>query len=141
MEKEIDKKEYELAFLLKDRNTESVAENLVKQHGGEVTFKGPVTETALAYPIKKQKQAHFGYLHFTALPSEVEKMMHDANLNQAILRVLIITPPVGKGPVSLRASKSERNGKKSAEGASAPAVVGGMLTNEALEEKLEEILK
>ena len=140
MEKEIDKKEYEIAFLLKNRDTEGVVETLVKQHGGSVVFKGPVTETHLAYPIKKLQQAQFGYMYFSAMPEQVEKIMHDANLNQAILRVLIITPPIGKGRASLRNNRKERTGKK-AEEIAAPAVTGGILTNEALEEKLSEILK
>lgn len=140
MEKEIAKKEYELAFLMKDRNTEGVVDTLVKQYGGDVVFKGPVAETHLAYPIKKVQQAYFGYMHFAAMPDQVEKILKDANLNPAILRVLIITPPVGKGAVSLRNNQSERTGKKVAEVA-APATVGGILTNEALEEKLSEILK
>lgn len=141
MEKEIAKKEYELAFLMKDRNTEGVVEALVKQHGGDVVFKGPVAETHLAYPIRKMNQAYFGFMYFMAMPSQVEKMMHDANLNQAILRTLVLTPPIGKGSASLRANKSERTGKKAPEVVSAPATVGGILTNEALEEKLSEILK
>jgi ribosomal protein S6 len=140
MEKEIDKKEYELAFLLKNRDTESAVETLVKQHGGNIIFKSPVSETRLAYPIKKLQQAYFGYVYFMAMPNEVEKIMHDANLNQALLRVLVITPPVGKGPASLRNARVERTGKK-AEEVVAPAAVGGILTNEALEEKLSEILK
>lgn len=140
MEKEIDKKEYEIAFLLKNRDTEGVVENLIKQHGGSVVFKGPVAETHLAYPIKKLQQAQFGYMYFAAMPEQVEKIMHDANLSQEILRVLIITPPIGKGPASLRNNRKERTGKKAEEVAS-PVVTGGILTNEALEEKLSEILK
>lgn len=140
MEKEIDKKEYELAFMMKDRNTESAVETLVKQHEGSVTFKSPLSETHLAYPIKKLHQAYFGYMHFVAMPGQVEKIVHDANLSQAILRVLVTTPPVGKGPASAKSARSEKNSKKVSE-APAPAVVGGILTNEALEEKLEEILK
>lgn len=141
MEKEIAKKEYELAFLMKDRNTEGAVETLVKQHGGDVAFKSPVAETHLAYPIKKMQQAFFGYMYFMAMPSQVEKIMHDANLSQTILRALVVTPPIGKGPATLRNTRSERTGKKVAEAPAAPAAVGGVLTNEALEEKLSEILK
>ncbi len=140
MEQKTDKKEYEIAFLLKNHGTETVVENLLKQHGAEVILRGAVTETRLGYPIKKLNQAYFGYMHFSALPEQVEKIMHDANLNQAILRVLVTTPPVGKGSASLRDGRSERGAKKTAELPAAPAVAG-MLTNEALEEKLEEILK
>ncbi len=138
MTQQANKKEYEIAFLLKSQDGVSVMENLLRQHGAEVSLKGPVTETRLAFPIKKFSQANFGYMHFIADASEVEKIVHDANLNQAILRVLVVTPPVGKMP-SGRPARSEKSSKKSE--TAAPAAVGGMLTNEALEEKLEEILK
>ena len=113
-------------------------ENLLRQHGGEVTMKGPVAETRLAFHIKKFNQANFGYFHFTADAGAVEKIVHDSNLNSEILRTLVVTPPVGKLP-SGRPPRSEKFAKKPE--VSAPVTVGGMLTNEALSEKLEEILK
>lgn len=138
MTKETNKKEYEIAFLVKNQNGGSAMENLLTSHGAEVSFKGPLAETRLAFPIKKFNQAHFGYFHFIADASAVEKIVHDSSLNQEILRTLVITPPIGKLP-SGRPPRSEKSSKKSE--AAAPVAVGGMLTNEALEEKLEEILK
>ncbi len=135
-----DKKEYEISFVVKQKDGESAVDMLLKQYGAEVVFRSPVTETRLAYPIKKFHQAYFGYMHFIGAADAVEKIVHDANLNPAILRILVVTPPVGKGAQSARKERTDRPAKKSVETA-APAVVGGMLTNEALEEKLEEILK
>ncbi|MBU6142302.1 30S ribosomal protein S6 [Patescibacteria group bacterium] len=133
-----DKKEYEISFVVKQKDGEGVVDGLLKQHGAEVVFRGPVTETRLSYPIKKFHQAYFGYMHFIAAADVVEKLVHDANLNPAILRVLVVTPPVGKGTQAPRKERTERPAKKMTETA---APVGGILTNEALEEKLEEILK
>lgn len=138
MTQTMNKKEYEIAFLVKNQDGGSVMENLLRQHGAEVSFKGPLVETRLAFPIKKFSQASFGYMHFIGDASSVEKIVHDAGLNSAILRVLVVTPPVGKMP-SGRPARTEKSAKKSE--TAAPAAVGGMLTNEALEEKLEEILK
>lgn len=138
MTKEVNKKEYEIAFLVKNQNGGSVMENLLRQHGAEVSLKGPLAETRLAFPIKKFSQAHFGYFHFIADAGSVEKIVHDSNLNTEILRTLIVTPPIGKLP-SGRPARSEKSAKKSE--TAAPAATGGMLTNEALEERLEEILK
>ncbi len=136
--KETNKKEYEISFLAKNQDGGSVMENLLRQHGAEVSLKGPFAETRLAYPIKKFSQAHFGYLHFIASADAIEKIIHDANLNAAILRVLVVTPPIGKMP-SGRPARSERVSSKPE--AVTPAPVGGILTNEALSERLEEILK
>ncbi len=134
-----DKKEYEISFVVKQKDGEAAMDALLKQHGAEVSFHSPVTETRLAYPIKKFHQAYFGYMHFIAAADAVEKLVHDANLNPAILRVLVVTPPVGKGAqAAVRKERTERPAKKTEPAA---PVVGGMLTNEALEEKLEEILK
>ena len=138
MTKEINKKEYEIAFLVKNQNGGSVMENLLRKHGGEVSLRGPLTETRLAFPINKFSQAHFGYFHFIADAGALEQIVHDSNLNTEILRTLIVTPPVGKMP-SGRAARSEKSSKKSESAATVAA--GGMLTNEALSEKLEEILK
>lgn len=138
-----DKREYELSFLLKERGTEAAIETLVVQYGGEAYFKGPIMETRLAYPIKKQTQAYFGYLHFKGLPDAVEKLLQSLRLNQAVLRVLLVTPPIMKSEKSARDESAPRTAKITAAEAAAPvsSPKTGMLTNEALEEKLEEILK
>ncbi len=143
MTNKTEKKEYEIAFFVKNKGGESAIETLLKQHESDVVFRGPVVETHLAYPIRKIHQGQFGYMHFAAMPDQIEKIVHEANLNQEILRVLVTTPPVGKGTASNRKNRKERTGRAAKKPADAvsPAIIGGILTNEALEEKLEEILK
>lgn len=133
-----DKKEYEIAYLAKSQNGQAVMENVLNQHGCNVTLRGPLAETHLAYPIKKLNQAYFGYFHFLAMPDQIEKMNFDAKINPEILRVLTVVLS-GKKEQPVRSERPEKSAKKTE--SPVPATVGGIMTNEALEEKLEEILK
>jgi ribosomal protein S6 len=135
-----EKREYELSFLLKAKDAEAALESLLRQYETEVFFRGPVVEARLAYPIKKQLQAYFGYVHFRALPDTVEKLMQSLKLNASVLRTLLVTPPITRAEKPARAPEEKQVKLKPAEAVlSVPK--SGALTNEALEEKLEEILK
>ncbi|MDE2001574.1 MAG: 30S ribosomal protein S6 [Patescibacteria group bacterium] len=141
MAPETNTKEYEISFVVKTQDGASAVEGLLGQHRMNVLFKSPVTETRLAYPIKKHATAFFGYMHAAGLPEEVSGLVHDANLNPEILRILVVTPPVGK-EMPVRSLRGEKSAKKAVpESAAAPVQPAGALTNEALSEKLEEILK
>ena len=113
--------------------------------GAEITFRVPPASIRLAYPLKKHETAYFGYIHFMALPSAVksvkEALAHDAK----VLRSLILTPAVKLMVREPRPDRSETVPKDKekpvgaiAEQKPAPEKV---MTNEALEKKLEEILK
>lgn len=142
MDKKAEKKDYELSFVVKNQGDENSVSDLLSQLEASVIYKSPVSEVYLSYPIKNNKHGYFGYLHFSASPEAVDKMGAAFNLNHLVLRFLIVTPPVGvaekfhgQRPESRVSSRA-----KSTEVVSA-APKSGMLTNEALEEKLEEILK
>jgi ribosomal protein S6 len=137
-----DKKNYELSFLLKNAGEADAVLGILSQYEAEVFNKGNLSETRLSYPIKKQTQAIFGFLHFRAFPDAVEKIMQSLRLNSGVLRALLVTPPV------LKEDRTEKQFLKSAKTDSGDSgspekitVKGNILTNEALEEKLEEILK
>ncbi|MEK9170512.1 MAG: 30S ribosomal protein S6 [Patescibacteria group bacterium] len=145
MEENKEKKSYELSFLVVNKGDENVVESVISRHGAEVTDHGMVSEVRLSYPIKKNKIAHFGFLYFLSSPEEVEKISHDLKLNPVILRILVITPPIAKSG-GRRMRRVENEEKKvvveKMERAPLPSVAPkGVLTNEDLEEKLEEILK
>ncbi|MBI4991824.1 MAG: 30S ribosomal protein S6 [Candidatus Harrisonbacteria bacterium] len=144
MELKHDKKEYELSFLLKSRDSLNTLETAFVQSEAEVLYTGSVVETRLAYPIKKYNQALFGYFHFRALPENAEKLAKILNLNSALLRFLIVTPPITKNvgrQRGLAESSKLRPRPADATAAVDSSKSSGALTNEALEEKLEEILK
>lgn len=140
-----EKRNYELSFLLKNKEDVSLADNLLNQYGAEILYHGPVAETRLAYQIQKQSLAHFSFIQFSASPETVEKISAALKLSPAVLRTLIVTPPMLRSDKASRVSVESRpiRGKSVVSaGAAAPtASKSGALTNQALEERLEEILK
>lgn len=129
---EIQKRDYEISFLLLQENALAIIEQVIAAHGGEIFYKQPVSQIRLMYPINKQQSAYFGFAHFHGKPETVANIKHDLGLKPEVLRLLIITPPT-----PLKQERKPRAPEKPVlEAPSAP-----LLSNEALEQKLEEILK
>lgn len=142
MNKEIATKEYELAFLAAKSETAAV-ESLLRQYGAEIFYHSNLSEVRLAYPIKKNKQAYFGFFQFKASPDILDKIAQSLKVTPLVLRTLLITSPIKKMEKPRQPSESKFSYNKPesdfAERAARPPA--GALTNKALEEKLEEILK
>ncbi len=132
-----DFRSYEVAFLVKSPEEEKVVADLINQHKGNILQKSQIKETKLAYPIKKHSSAYFGYMHFELLPADLERLSNSLKLNPAVLRYLTVLAPAVKKPSERKSAEKENKEVP------APAVTASrsILTNEALEEKLEEILK
>lgn len=129
-----DTREYELGFLLKEEEGITVIRDLIARLGGSISFESEIRRIMLAYPIKKEQGAFFGFIYFSMLPEHTKELKHELQLASAVLRTLIVKDPIkkeypsggeGRGP-----RREEREEKKEV-----PAV-----TNEELEKKLEEIL-
>lgn len=139
-----DKKEYEIAFLAKtEEDAKGVLQSL-KGFEAEITFEGPVTRTTLAYRIKKEDVALFGYCHFSIFPEKAKELSGELQLKPGIIRFLLITPPFSKQKPKLRDMDSRGvpggapeyvRRERSHEIRPTP------LSNEALEKKIEEILQ
>ncbi|OGY63950.1 MAG: hypothetical protein A3I89_00635 [Candidatus Harrisonbacteria bacterium RIFCSPLOWO2_02_FULL_41_11] len=138
-----DKRDYELSFLVVDKGSETAVGETLNRHGAEVFYQSPVTQIQLAYPVKKNKQAYFGFLQFRSLPEAIEKVAKTLQLDKTVLRFLVITPPIRKREErALKSRSGFRQQRERAPEAVSPSVSSNRaLTNEALEEKLEEILK
>lgn len=139
-----DKKAYEICYLLKDPAAEQEVLDLLKQFDGEIMHRGQLKEIRLAYPIKKQLSAHFGFLNFSCPPENVAKLSDALKLKPMVLRHMIISyvPPAEKKAPEGEAQPKEMAkdfGKPAKEVKPAPA--SDILSNEALEKKLEEILQ
>jgi len=129
------KKIYEIAFLLKDPASEKVILDLLSENKAVISNQSPINSIKLAYPIKKHTSAYFGYINFEADPTNIKSVSETLNLNPEVLRFLIITSPViSKKSESDKYSEAKKSSKLESGN-------GTVLTNEALEEKLEEILK
>mgnify|MGYP001590967962 CR=1 FL=1 len=137
---DIEKKKYEISFLAKTLAGGEVVEKTLQKYEAEIFDKGPFSEIKLAYPIKKYKQAYFGFIQFKTLPENADKIQQTLKLNAEILRVLLIAEPITKEEKSIR-KVTPKSDKEPVEGVNKVTHSSGMLTNEALEEKLEEILK
>jgi len=146
MEKEqSDKKQYEISFLLKEEALAATVRKFIKDLGGEVELEGPVAKIALAYQIKKEEHAYFGYFHFLLSPEEIMHLEHEMKTTPGILRHLVITPPFKKSAARPRAEIGARTAVRAPMSAAPrpaePARASETLTNEDLEKRIEEILK
>lgn len=131
-----EKKEYEIAFLAKSEEAAKDLIGVIKAQGAEIVSESPVNKINLAYKIKKETSAYFGYAQFSALPENI-KLMDDVLKNKGeILRYLIITPPYMKNKP--RSIPPYRRSSKPVSEAKPQATMP--LSNEALEKKIEEIL-
>ncbi len=144
-----EKKTYELAFMARDEKGIGDLTSRIKDAGGEVVLEGPVEQMQLAYPIKKQTQGHFGYLHVKLDADKVNPLMEGLEHAQGILRALIITPVVGKqkprqmpmGDKARSTTPGTSARPMAAEKKPAAPAAPAPLSNEALEKKIEEILQ
>ncbi len=122
---------YELSFLLSSEEAAKEISALLKRNGAEMTHESPVSSIRLAYPIKKLTSAFFGYVHFIAESEKIQLITNELKLKPQIVRMLLLTPPPAP-PIRMSRPIREVETKP---------VLPAELTNEALEQKLEEILK
>lgn len=127
------RKEYEISYLLTAPEAEQEVVSVLKQNGAEISMQKPLASIVLAYPIKRNTSAYFGFCHFTADAAAIKPMDDALRLKKGVIRFLVMTPAVKVPAPSIYAAKGDKVEKKPA----APTA----LSNEALSEKLEEILK
>ncbi|MEK7187661.1 MAG: 30S ribosomal protein S6 [Patescibacteria group bacterium] len=135
---------YEIAFLLKEEADLAALKEVLRAHGANTTFEGPMKKIALAYEIEKQTVALFSSIQFKAPTDQIESINHTLTLRKTVIRFLIVKCTPGKtpqvSPVSVLPVVEE---------SISPATPTGEtysghslpLSNEDLEKKIEEILK
>ncbi len=135
------KKQYEIGFLVPSEESAPELVAMLKRYEADITNEGTLKRIRLAYPIKKETSAVFGYFHFKAEPEKAKALEQDLRTNSMVIRSIIVRLP-----------KPSKKGSGSGEGKSArpsataarPATeqkVAPSLSNEALEKKIEEILQ
>ena len=127
------KRDYELAFLLNTEDAFGVVLKILKEHGITPVYQSQVNQIKLAYPIKKHESAFFGFLYFEAAPEVIEGIKSGLSLNAQVVRFLIVTPFIKLPSPQMRPTQKSPDAK--------PSEMAATLSNEALEQKLEEILK
>jgi ribosomal protein S6 len=133
--KDTEKNIYEISFLLKSTEEAEAVTKHLAEVGAEILSENKLQEISLAYPINKINKAFFGYSIFNSLPSEIAKLNNSLGLDKKVLRFLIVTPPITK------VQDRKQEPVMSAEKPKAAPVREADLSNDALEQKLEEILK
>ncbi len=135
-----EKKEYEVAFLAKEEGDVAELRMIIGQHNGDITFEGPVRRINLAYKIKKESQAHFGYFYVHIVPSDVPALNHDLLTRSKLTRFMVIRAP-GVKAKTLTSVKPRSIPPKEIRPVAEPKIGVAPLSNEALEKKIEEILQ
>ena len=92
---EITMKTYEAMFLLEAGQSDFEAacepiQAVLRRSGGELISSNLWDERRLAYEIKGQKRGMYVLTYFKLDPAKVVELEHDCQLNEGILRVLII---------------------------------------------------
>lgn len=135
-----EKKYYELAYLINDPKNLEEIKNLLNKLEVEIFNEGEVKKINLAYPVKKQTQAYFGYLNFSTEPSKILEIDKQLKFFNFLLRFLIMKmnkyylKTILKDKVKEEKEDSKKVEEKILEAES------NILSNEALEKKIEEIL-
>ncbi len=141
---EIEKKEYELAVLVKNEEDLAALASLVRQHNVDTAVELRPKRLTLAYEIKKQKEAVFAYGMFRAAPADAKNLEQDLQARGDVLRFMIMkASPVAAMPAIVTDGSAPAR-RRPRVGYPAPEVKPAApkaLSNEALEKKIEEILK
>jgi|SRR3989344_2557168 len=132
---EVSRRAYEIPVMLTSAEAATEVAEFLRSEGADVDYQSPANSVRLAYPIKKQTSAFFGFFQVRLPASGVVAVKDGLARHPAVLRFLIVTP-------SAPASPSKHVGQPVPP--ISPKLVEPqekVLTNEALEKKLEEILK
>ena len=135
-------KEYEIGVLVRKEEDLPEVRRAVEQHGGVMTADFRAKKIALAYPIEKESEAMFAFGLFSAEPANVKQLEQDLVTERAVLRSLIVIPFKVTASVGTGSGKKwDRVSRPSTPTEGARTAPAQILSNEALEKKIEEMLK
>lgn len=132
------KNRYELSFVTQSEDAASVKALLAK-HTAKILNERPISKIQLAYKIAKQGYGFMGTTEFLADAASVVALKKDLQLEHDILRGIIIKLKEAKvGDVG---AEEKAAGKTPTGPQKLRNIFGTVLSNEALEKKIEEILQ
>ncbi len=147
-------KNYEIGFLVKAEADKDEVIKAVQGSGFSIIGEGPMPRIKLSYPIKKENYAYFGYLHFSGNPAGIQGVNDRLKTGSKTLRFFIVPQPIIREVktseqdsfaqtkrFSRRRSTKELSPQQPITQRTKEPSKPEVLSNEALEKKLEEILK
>lgn len=144
---DIEKKEYEIALLVRAESDIQNARLIMEKNGISKTFESPIKQVQLAYSISKEKSAFFCFWYGMADPSVIKEFVNELRHEAWCLRSLVVADPVKHAHYNeVRRSENDEEyaNKREIKEQEAPIIqekkVSETVTNEDLEKKLEEIL-
>jgi ribosomal protein S6 len=136
------KKEYEIGVLVRKEEDLAEVRRAIEQHGGESISDFQPKKIALSYPIEKETEAIFAFCRFHAESAATKQLEKDLVTTNAVLRSLIVIPPkAGKQDEGDASKKWNRTASRQPAPAPEARATTHVLSNEALEKKIEEMLK
>lgn len=142
-------KNYELAYLLIPtvseeelaKTTHSLA-GLIESAKGLVRHVEMPKKRILAYPVKKKREAYFGWITFRLIPERIRAIVKNLKEKKEIVRYLIVEKERESRPQLLRpmALRPPVRRRKAEIKEITPPPPEAKLDLEALDKKLEEIL-
>jgi ribosomal protein S6 len=88
-------KEYSGLFIITPEKVDTIDDvkqgisSAIGEHSGKIVSENLIGKKTLAYPIKKRKEAVYYEVTFTAVPTDVPRMMRQFRINTDILRTLV----------------------------------------------------
>jgi ribosomal protein S6 len=148
---EKDKKEYELALLLKSEDNLAGVLTLVGRHNADGITEPRAKRLQLAYEIKKHTEAVFVYFTFKMFGDDMKSLEAELNTYADVLRFMVIASPAPaeRTATSVMPPREERRPRSNSYATPAASLSSETprpapskpLSNEALEKKIEEILQ
>lgn len=143
---------YELSFWFSSQLEEKAIEqkfgNLLKQLeklGALITFSQSPQLKQLAYPLKKERNAYFGYIQFKLSKDSLAHLEEKLRLNNDLIRFMILNVQSKEkqkvSPSSFRKSIFQEQKSKQEEKERKKFKKEKMISLEELDKKLSEILK
>lgn len=142
-----DTKNYEFAYLLSPSLTEAEVSPIVaklatviQENGGVIRRQDEPRKRQMSYPIKKERQAYFGWITYSMTPESANTLRKKLVIEPAILRSLITEEDMAQYNIPPRGNYTPRVTPTYTKPAPAQDTPEEKLDLEALDKKLEEIL-
>ena len=138
------KKLYDVSFLAKSESGAAVVVSHLIRFGGEIMEEGSPKKMNLAYPIKTEKSAFFSSIKCKLGADSVASVRDAMKLDKDVLRIFITEPNTigekNEGQSFRRVSEKSHTATTQTQ-PKRETRDDGIVSNELLEEKLEEILQ